>query len=95
MMDGTKGGAQRASSLTLSSPVMQSAIIFLILSFICYNFFLLERVNSFHPKKCYNFFGPERVNPFQPPKFVAGKMDSWLLPMTREHVWFTDISKME
>jgi hypothetical protein len=52
--------------LTLSSPVMLCDIILLILSFICYKFFGLERVNPYHPKKCYNFFGLGRINPFQP-----------------------------
>jgi hypothetical protein len=64
MLGGWKG-------LTLFSPVMPCDIILLILSFICYNFGELKRVNPFHPKKCYNFFGLERVNPFQPPKIVA------------------------
>jgi hypothetical protein len=43
--------------LILSSSVMPCDIILLILSFICYNFFGLVRVNSFHLKKCYNFGG--------------------------------------
>jgi hypothetical protein len=47
--------------LTLSGPVMPCDIILLILSFICYNFGGLERVNPFHPKKCYNYFGLETI----------------------------------
>jgi hypothetical protein len=54
--------------LTLSSSVMPCDTIRLILSFICYNFLGLERVNPFNPQKCYNFFGLERVNTFNPKK---------------------------
>jgi hypothetical protein len=50
---------------------MPFGIILLILSFICYNFGGLEKVNAFQPKKIVAFFGMEEVNPFQPPKIVA------------------------
>jgi hypothetical protein len=44
---------------------MACDIILLILSFICYNFGGLERVNPFHPKSAAVF------EPFAAPKIVA------------------------
>jgi hypothetical protein len=43
--------------LTLSSPVMPFGIILLILFFICYNFWGLERVNPSQPKKIQAYEG--------------------------------------
>jgi hypothetical protein len=57
-------------ALTLSSPVMPFEIIRLIIFFICYNIWGLERFNPLNTKNC-TFFGMESVNPFQPPKNVA------------------------
>jgi hypothetical protein len=43
--------ARLMMGLTLSSSVISCDIILLILSFICYNFFGLERINSLQPPK--------------------------------------------
>jgi hypothetical protein len=48
---------------------MPCDIILSILSFICYNFGGLERVNPFHPKKYYNFLGWKGAG--KPHKIVA------------------------
>jgi hypothetical protein len=50
--------------LTLSSPVMPFGIILLILFFIWYNFWGLERVNPFQSKKIVAFLGWKGFNPF-------------------------------
>jgi hypothetical protein len=45
------GRLERFYVITLSSPVMPCDIILLILSFICYGFFGLERVKPFQAPK--------------------------------------------
>jgi hypothetical protein len=57
-------GTCKSFYLTLSSPLIPFVIILLILFFICYNFWGLERVNPFQPQKIVAFFGMEMVNPF-------------------------------
>jgi hypothetical protein len=49
--------AREEKLLTLSSPVMPCDIILLILSFICYSLFGLERVNRFQPQKIVAYEG--------------------------------------
>jgi hypothetical protein len=61
-------------SLTLSGPVMPCDIILLILSFICYKFFGLERINPFHPKKNATIFlGWKGLTLSSPPKLYQMK----------------------